>query len=175
MEYIKPLFSESQINEKVGDIAFKMNQEFAKKSDIVIVSILNGSFIFAADLIRKLNFDFEFDLLRISSYRNSTVSGKIDIQGDLNIDVKNKHVIILEDILDTGNTVTAACNFLIQKGASMVDVSAIVVKSQKYSIPIPVRYPGLIIEDIFVVGYGLDNAGRYRNLPYIGIFSADNE
>jgi hypoxanthine phosphoribosyltransferase len=174
MKNITVLFDETAIQKKTSEIAVHLNDDFKGKNNVVILSVLKGSFIFTADLVRKLDFNFDLVFIEVSSYRNSTHSGEIILKKKPDYNFTNKHVILIEDIVDTGNTINFLCDLLNEAKVKSISLSSIIAKKNKYNINIPFNYPGFFIEDQFVVGYGLDYGGLYRNLPYIGILQAYN-
>jgi len=172
-ESVKPLFSKNEISRKTLEIAALLNRDFEGKDNVVILSVLKGSFIFTADLVRELDFPFDLVFIEVSSYRNTTSSGSLELKKKPDYNFSGKHVILVEDIVDTGNTINFLEQFLLNEKARNISLCSIIAKKDKYQINIPYDYQGFLIEDLFVVGYGLDYAGKYRNLPYIGILTND--
>jgi len=167
-ESISIIFDENTIQRKVKDIALKINQDYISKSDILILSILKGSIVYTADLIRHFNFKFELEFLEISSYKNGKTSGDLSFPDQRLPEFANKHVIIVEDIIDTGKTLAYIQNLIRHSGALSLECTALLIKLEKDNGSLHIKYPGFNINDIFIVGYGMDYAGKYRNLPYIG-------
>ncbi len=165
--------NEQQLSQKVEEIAAKINKDYQGKEP-VIVGILKGSIVFYADLIRKLTLDCELDFMAASSYGSSTVSsGVITIKKDLSLDVTGKHVLVVEDILDTGNTLYLLKEHILQKGAASVKLCTLFDKPARRVRPVQADYAGFVIEDLFIVGYGLDCNEKYRNLPYVAVLNAE--
>ena len=165
----KVLLSESQLQKIVDDIAENINSDY-KNQDIVVVGILKGSVIFLADLFRKIKCRCSLDFMAASSYgRSSVSSGQVKITKDLSADITGKHVIIVEDILDTGNTLSYIKEYLEQRNPLSVKICTLFDKPDRRQKPVKPDYSGMVIPDLFIVGYGLDYDEKYRNLPYIGV------
>ncbi|MBI2027303.1 MAG: hypoxanthine phosphoribosyltransferase [Deltaproteobacteria bacterium] len=161
------LISKNEIEKVLDKLAHLLNADYQKKN-VIIVSILKGSFLFSADLVRKLHFNFIIDFVRLSSYHNLKEStGTVTLTKDIECDIAGKHVLILEEILDSGMTL----DFLLKRFAAndplSVKICVLLDKKEKRRIPIHADYVGIEIEDKFVVGYGLDYQEKYRNLPDI--------
>lgn len=165
------LINESEIQEKVKYLAEQINKDYAGK-DIVLMIILKGSVVFSADLMRYLNVNVSLDFMQVSSYGSSSVSGELKILKDGQIDVNGKNVIIAEDIIDSGNTLSALVKLLKKRGAN-VEICTLLSKSARRETQVDVKYEGFEIPDEFVVGYGMDYDERFRNLPYIGILKRE--
>ncbi len=159
----KKYVSSSDIERKVQEIADAIREDFHEKYPMFLV-VMNGAFIFAADLIRKLDFPCELNFVRIKSYHGTESSGKIDIYMPPNIDLKDRHLIIVEDIIDTGNTMAAFIPELKKYEPASIRLASILVKPDALKHDITTDYPGFIIPNKFVVGYGLDYDGMGRNL-----------
>lgn len=173
----KILFSSQQISERVASLADEINNEFLHKpsSAPVVVGVATGAFLFLADLVRKIKLPITVDLIRVESYGSGTLSnGKPRISSDLKTEVQGKHVIVVEDIVDTGNTLSCLIAHLKIKGASSVSVCTFLDKPSRRKVDFQLvgkgkYYRGFECPDEFVVGYGLDFAEMYRNLPYVGV------
>ena len=165
----KVLLDESQLQKIVDDIAGSINSDY-KDQEVVVIRILKGSVIFLADLFRKIKLKCSLDFMAASSYHSGTVSsGKVKITKDLSADITGKHVIIVEDILDTGNTLSYIKEYLEQRNPLSVKICTLFDKPSRRVKPIQPDYSGMTIPDLFIVGYGLDYDEKYRNLPYIGV------
>lgn len=163
------LYTEEQLKARIEEIAAALNEDYKDKRPLV-VGILKGSIIFYSDLIRKLTMPVELDFMAISSYGASTEStGQILIKKDLTVDIKGKDVIIVEDIVDSGNTLYMLRSHLSTRGANDIKIVALLNKPSRRKVDLEPDYKCFDIEDEFVIGYGMDYAERYRNLPYIGI------
>lgn len=162
LSFIKYINAE-EIETKVQEIADSIREDFHEKYPMFLV-VMNGAFIYAADLIRKLDFPCELNFVRIKSYQGSESTGEIDIYMPPNLALKDRHLIIVEDIIDTGNTMAAFIPKLQTYLPTSVSLSSILVKPDAHRHDIVTQYPGFIIPDKFVVGYGLDYDGMGRNL-----------
>ncbi|WP_413853470.1 hypoxanthine phosphoribosyltransferase [Candidatus Ruminimicrobium bovinum] len=162
------LFSRQQIEKRVADIAKKINKDFKNKK-LLILSVLSGSVVFCSDIIRKLKIDFEIDFIKVSSYNGRQSSKKIAVKIKNNVDVKNKDVLIVDDICDTGRTLYYLKNLILKNKAKTVTLCSLVNRTVKKYRGVSVKYKGIEVKDGFLVGYGLDYNGKYRGLPYIGI------
>jgi len=168
MKKIKVLISSSKIKNKVSKIAQKINKDF-KNKQLVVVAVLSGSVVFCSDIIRKLNVDFEIDFIRVSSYKGKKSSGKIKFLCDTVIDIKGKDVLLVEDICDSGRTLSYIKELFIKRKANSVKICTLINKKVEKYKQIKIDYFGFEIDNEFIVGYGLDYDGKYRGLPYIGV------
>ena len=167
------LFSEDQLARRVSELAEQINRDYADK-EILLVSVLRGSFVFMADLARKITRPCRIDFMSVSSYgKGSTSSGQVQITKDLSEDISGLHVIVVEDILDSGNTLSYLLRLLEQRHPASIRLCTLLDKPDRRKVEVAVHYSGFTIPDAFVVGYGLDYAERYRNLPYIGILKPE--
>jgi hypoxanthine phosphoribosyltransferase len=167
-EIEESLFTEEQIQVRVGELAREITRDYRDKTPLLLIGILKGAFIFLADLARRIELPVEFDFMAVSSYGSSRkTSGIVRIHKDLSAEISGKHLLIVEDIIDTGLTLSYLQRHLSARGAASVEICALLNKRAANQIDIPVRYEGFSIPDVFVVGYGLDYDQRYRNLPYI--------
>lgn len=165
----KILVSEEQIRETVKKIADKINNDLAGEPLLVIV-ILKGSTPFAMDLIKKLEMPVELDFMQVSSYGKSTASdGFINVKRDIEQDISGKNILIVEDIIDSGNTLFKLKTLFESRNAKSVRICTMLDKPSRRVVDVKVDYSGIEIPDEFAIGYGLDYAEQYRNLPYIGV------
>ena len=163
------LFSEEQLKTRVAEIARQIEEDYAGK-EIMLISVLRGSFIFMADLCRAIKLPCTLDFMSVSSYgKGTTSSGQVQITKDLSEDISGRHVIVVEDILDSGNTLSYLLKILENRRPASIRLCTLLDKPDRRVKPVEVHYSGFTIPDAFVVGYGLDYAEKYRNLPYIGI------
>ena len=163
------IFTEDEIQARVACVADEINRNMKDKENegIVVVGVLNGAFVFMADLIRNLKLDHQVDFVQASSYRNSMQSsGYVKIEKDLTCILKDKHVLIVEDIVDTGLTLTHLKKLFFDRMAKSVSICALLVKDNPNASDI-VNYKCFDCPDSFIVGYGLDYMQKYRNLPYL--------
>ncbi len=172
-EDIPVLIPEEEIQKRVKELAEEIRRNYQGKCP-VLVGVLQGAFVFMADLIRQLRMPLAVDFLRISSYgKNLVTSGEVKILLDLTIPIANRPVILVEDIVDTGLTVDyLKANLLVRQPASLA-ICALLQKPVNTIKLTPIDYLGFTIPNHFVVGYGLDYAGRFRDLPYVGILPKD--
>ena len=163
------LFSEEELDRRVSEIAAEINWDYAGKEPMLI-SVLRGSFVFMADLIRKIEVPCTVDFMSVSSYgRGTTSSGQVKITKDLSDDIEGKDIIVVKDILDSGNTLSYLLQLLQARKPASMKLCTLLDKPDRRVKEVHVDYTGFTIPDEFVVGYGLDYAEKYRNLPYIGI------
>ena len=167
------LFSEEQLASRVNEIARQITQDYQGK-EIVLISVLRGSFVFMADLCRRIDLPCTVDFMAVSSYGSGTSStGQVQITKDLSSDIAGKHIIVVEDILDSGNTLSYLLKLLQARHPASIRLCTLRDKPERRTKPVEVHYSGFTIPDAFVVGYGLDYAEHYRNLPYIGILKPE--
>ncbi len=167
------LLTKQEIDGLVYKLASQINEDF-QDEELLAVVILKGSMIFAADLIRCLSMNVKLDFMQASSYGESTVSsGVINIKKDLDEDVTGKNVLIIEDIIDSGNTLALIKREIQARGAKTVRIVTLLSKPSRRKIDVDVEYIGAEIPDEFVVGYGLDMAEKYRQMDYVGILKPE--
>lgn len=154
--------SEAKIKEKVADVAARLNEDYAGRNPL-LVCVLNGAFVFAADLVRCLNFDHEIQFVRLSSYAGMNTTGKVREIIGLTADVAGRDVIIVEDIVDTGITLYNAVPKFLAQGAKSVEICCLLMKPEKLRVALDVKYCALEIPAAFIVGYGLDYDEHGRN------------
>ena len=170
----KILLSEEQIQNKVLELAAMLSEEYADK-DPVFVGVLKGVVIFFADMVRRINIPCEIDFMCISSYGGTESSGNVAVKKDVSVDLKGRHVVILEDIFDTGNSLDFTYKHLMAKHPASLKICTLLDKPErrKPGITLQPEYVGFTIPNEFVVGYGLDFNEKYRNLPYIGVLKPE--
>lgn len=176
MEALAPevYISEEDIALRIDDLARAINQEFAGQ-EVTVVCVLKGAFMFCSDLIKKINLPVKLDFMSLSSYgEGTTSSGNVTVQMDLSASIKGQNVIIVEDIVDTGLTIKTLKSMLEQREPKSLKLASLLYKPSRNKHKVGIDYLGFEIEDKFVIGYGLDYAGRYRELPYIGVLNAGN-
>ena len=167
------LFSEADIEAIVTRMASEIDADYAGK-DLLLIGVLKGSILFMSDLMKKLNTKCRIDFMVVSSYADGTVSsGRVNILKDVSMSVEGKHLLIVEDIIDSGNTLHFLDGYLTAKGAASVKIATLFDKPDRRRIDVPVEYVGAVIPDEFIVGYGLDYAEYYRNLPYVGVLKPE--
>ena len=163
------MISEEQIAKKVVELAKRIEKDF-EGEELLVVGILKGASIFVSDLIRKVNLDVNIDFMSVSSYGNGTQSsGIVKILKDLDVNIEGKNVLIVEDIIDSGLTLSNLVATLETREPKSLKICTLLDKPERRKSDIKVDYVGFVIEDKFIVGYGIDYAEKYRNLPYIGV------
>jgi hypoxanthine phosphoribosyltransferase len=166
-----PRISPDDVERHVNDLARLINQDYEGKS-LVVVGILNGACIFLSDLVRRLSMPVEIDFVRLSSYgKGAETSGTIEITKDVELPIEGRHVLIVEDIVDTGTTLVWFLDYLKRRLPESVKICALVDKMERREIEVPLDYVGIPVEKGFLVGYGLDFAEKHRNLP--GIYEVE--
>lgn len=166
-ENLEEVITQEDIYKKIMDIAAEINNDYKDKNPILI-GVLNGSFMFMADLIRKIELDCEVDFIKISSYADATrTSGTVRLIKDISADINGRHIIIIEDIVDTGLTVRFLKRRMEDSGTKSVEFASLLFKETDASVGVKIKYVGFNIPDRYVVGYGLDYAQKLRSLDSI--------
>ena len=167
------LLTEAELKERVAELGRQISEDFAGKEPI-FVGVLKGCFIFMADLLRSVELHCTMDFMSVSSYGDgTTTTGAVKINKDLSRDIAGRDVIIVEDILDSGVTLSYLKNYLSVRQPASISIVTLLDKPSRRRADIKADYVGFEVEDAFVVGYGLDYAEKYRNLPYIGILKPE--
>lgn len=167
------LIDEAVIGKRLDAMAAEVESGFPSGPLLVII-LLKGALVFAADLLRRIPRELEIECMHVASYHGGTESsGRVDFADHAFPDVRGRHVLLLDDILDTGRTLHAVMKRLKQEGAAGVRTAVLLSKDKKRAEAVEVDHVGFVIGDEFVVGYGLDHQGKYRNLPYIGVLAPD--
>lgn len=167
------LLSEEKIKEIVTRVASEISRDYEGKN-LLVVGVLKGSFLFMADLVRLLDMKCTMDFMAVSSYGSGTESsGQLHVKKDIGADLSGYDVLLIEDILDSGFTVSKVKEMLLQRNANSVKVCSFLDKRERRTVDIEGDYVGAVVPDAFVVGYGLDYAQMYRNLPYVGILKKE--
>jgi hypoxanthine phosphoribosyltransferase len=169
------LLTEAQIKDRIAELGAEITRDYAGK-DLILVGILKGCALFIADLVRQIHLPLSFDFVAVSSYGADTKSsGVVRILKDLDESVESKHVLVIEDIIDTG--LTLRLSYLLEnlrsRRAASVKVCTLLDKPSRRRVEVPVDYNGFTVEDQFVVGYGMDYQGKYRSLPYVGLLKPE--
>ena len=167
------LFSEEQLKARVKELGQQIQQDYAGK-EIMLIAVLRGSFVFMADRCRAIDLPCTLDFMSVSSYgKGTSSSGQVQITKDLSEDISDRHIIVVEDILDSGNTRSYLLKVLENRHPASIRLCTLLDKPDRRVKQVDVHYCGFTIPDAFVVGYGLDYAEMYRNLPYIGILKPE--
>ena len=167
---LEVLYSVDGIQARIKDLGRQITRDYAGK-DLVLVGVLKGSCIFLADLMREIDLQLTIDFMSVSSYKNELKStGDVEILKDLSNPIRDKHVLVVEDIVDTGLTLSRLLEILGTRGAASIKLASFLDKPEpRIKKELVINYTGFVVPNKFVVGYGLDAAGRYRNLPFIAI------
>lgn len=164
------MIDEAQIQARVSELAAEIEADYLDKEDLLLICVLKGGYVFLADLSRSLSRPHQLDFMGISSYGKGTKSsGAVQIIMDLKAPITDRNVLIVEDIIDSGRTLEYMRQNLLARGPASLRICALLSKPSRREIDVPVNYTGFEIPDEFVVGYGLDFAEEYRNLPYIAV------
>jgi len=165
---IDVLYTEAQIQSRVAEMAVQIRRDFPDR--LHLVAVLKGAFVFLSDLVRHMEGDVSLDFMAVSSYaKGTTTSGEVRLLKDLDTTLDGRNVVIVEDIVDTGLTLTYLQDILRARGPRTLRTACLLSKPSRRQVDVKVEYIGFEIEDRFVVGYGLDYAEQHRNLPYIGV------
>ena len=167
MKEIKVLINEEQINKRLDELANQLMEEY-KGKDMMFLCILKGSVFFTVELAKRIKNNIQFEFIEVSSYENNESTGKIKLNKDITGSIEGKNVIIIEDIVDTGRTLCFLKQYLLDKKPESLKICALLDKPSRRIAPVEADYIGFTIENKFVLGYGLDDEQKYRNLNYIG-------
>ena len=171
--HIEEMISEEQIDKRVREIAKQISEDYKGKS-VRLICILKGSVFYTCELAKRISIPVTLDFMSVSSYGSGTVStGDIKIKKDLDHDIEGLNVIVVEDIIDSGNTLSRLVLMLQERGPKDLRICTLLSKPERREVEIDVAYNGFEIPDKFVVGYGLDYDQHYRNLPYVGVIESE--
>jgi hypoxanthine phosphoribosyltransferase len=164
------MLSEEDISQKVGELGRAIGADYSGK-DLVVVGLLNGACLFFADLARAIDLDFRLGFMKVSSYGSGLASsGEVKIVQDIDVPISGKNVLLVEDIVDTGRTLSWVMAHLQSHSPASIRVCTLLDKPARRVVDVPVHYAGFSVGDEYVVGYGMDADGLYRNLPFVGVF-----
>jgi hypoxanthine phosphoribosyltransferase len=167
-EHVELYISEAQLQTRIAELAEQLTRDYAGKA-LVVVAVLKGALIFCSDLIRRIDLPLEMEVLGVSSYPSGTEStGEARLTFDLTKPLAGKHLLLVEDIVDTGLTVEFLLKTFEARKPASIRLCTLLQKPARMRVPMPIDYTGFVVEDHFLVGYGLDCGERYRNLPFIG-------
>ena len=175
-EYIgEVLISEEQLQARIAELGAEISRDYETKDNLLLVCILRGGVLFLTDLMRKISVPHGIEFMAVSSYGvgNRESSGHVRITLDLNNDIKDRNVILVEDIIDSGHTIAAVLDLLSTRKPASLCVCTLLDKAERREVEVPVKYVGFSIPNKFVFGYGLDIDEYYRNLPFIGVVDLD--
>ncbi len=180
MEYqvedrIEVLFQEEELNARIRELGQQISKDYEGKK-IHMICVLKGGVFFMTELAKRITVPVSMDFMAVSSYGNGTrSSGNLVIKKDLDEDIAGKDVLVVEDIIDSGRTLSNLLELLKERGAASIRLCTLLDKPDRREVEVPIDYNGMVIPDLFVVGYGLDYAQKYRNLPYIGVVKLEEE
>lgn len=164
------LIDENSIQKRVKELGEEITKDYKNiKEPLYVIGLLKGSFVFTADIVREIDLPVEIDFMIISSYGNDMVGSEVHILKDIGFPVYKRDILVIEDIVDTGITLKKTIDILITREANSIEICTLLNKPSRRKTKVDVKYNGFEIEDKFVVGYGIDYAQKYRNLPYIGV------
>ena len=168
------LVTEEQLQERIEELGRELTQQYKDKNP-VIVGVLKGVVVFFADMVRRIQVPCQFDFMWISSYEGTESTGQMVVKKDISTDIRGRHVLILEDIFDTGNSLQFVRDYLLAKGPASLKICTLLDKPERRNPQVTVQpeYVGFTIPNAFAVGYGLDYNERYRNLPYVGVLKPE--
>jgi len=167
------LFNEQAIEQRVTELASDISRDYAGK-DVVAICILKGALVFFTDLVRCFSFPVAIDFIKASSYGSGTVSSRnLVISKDISTDIQGRHVLLIDTIIDTGETMACLYKRFSEQGPASLAIVGLLDKKPRRTAEVPIRYKGFEIPDLFVVGYGMDIGEQYRNLPYIAVLDGD--
>ena len=172
-DILKVLVTEEELEKRVRELGKEIYEKFEGKNPLFL-GVLKGSFIFMADLVRATQLKSDIEFMSVSSYANATTSsGRVRIVQDVQQDITGRDIIVVEDILDSGNTLAYLSEYLKGKGAASITIATLLDKPSRRAKAVKAEFVGFVVPDEFVVGYGLDYAQQYRNVPYIGVLKPE--
>jgi hypoxanthine phosphoribosyltransferase len=171
---VRILISQQDLEARVAAIAAEIDRDYAESDRLVCIGVLKGSVFFMVDLLKRLKVPLAIDFFQTSSYGSSTSPGEVRIRKDLDLSIRGKDVLLIEDIVDTGYTLRTILDLLRFRGARSVRLCALLDKAAAREVEVRIDYRGFEIEKLFVVGYGLDFDEHYRNLPYIAVLDSED-
>jgi hypoxanthine phosphoribosyltransferase len=167
------LIAEGAIRARVAHLARRIERDYAKADEILLIGVLRGSFLFLADLCRELRMPNRVDFIALASYSGAERSGAVRLVMDLRADIRDQHVLIIEDIVDTGHTMAYLLEALRARGPASLASCTLLRKRERHEVDVPLDYVGFEVPDVWVVGYGLDYDDHWRTLPYIGVLDPE--
>ena len=166
-EKIKVLYTMDELQKRIKELGEEISKDYEGK-EIVIVSVLKGAIFYTVDLVKNITTDVIIDFMKVSSYEGTESTGVITIKQDLGIDIEGKHVLIVEDIIDTGRTLRVLKEELLKRKPASIKITTLMDKKERREVELDADYVGFTIPNKFVVGYGFDIDDKYRNIPYVG-------
>lgn len=168
-ENVRVLIPQEDLERRVAELAGEIDRDYADSDGLVCIGVLKGSVFFMVDLLKRVTVPVKIDFFQTASYGSSMTAGEVRIRKDVDLALRGRDVLLIEDIVDTGHTVRTVLSLLEFRGARSVRLCALLDKASRREVEVPIDYKGFEIENLFVVGYGLDFDERYRNLPYIAV------
>ncbi|HEX3126542.1 MAG TPA: hypoxanthine phosphoribosyltransferase [Thermoanaerobaculia bacterium] len=168
-ENVRVLIPQETLERRVAELAQEINRDYAGNDSLVCIGVLKGSVFFMVDLLKHVTVPVKIDFFQTASYGSGTTADEVRIRKDVDLALKGRDVLLIEDIVDTGHTLRTVLALLKFRGARSVRLCALLDKAERREVEVPIDYKGFEIENLFVVGYGLDFDERYRNLPYIAV------
>lgn len=165
------LIPEEDLYQRIDELAAEIDRDYKDSERLIAVGVLKGSVFFMVELLKRLNVPVAMDFFQTSSYGDSTTPGEVRIRKDADLSIRDADVLLIEDIIDTGYTLRTILDLMRFRGAKSVRLCALLDKKARRQVEVPIDYRGFEIDDVFVVGFGLDFDERYRNLPYIGVYN----
>lgn len=165
---VRELISQERIERRIDELAREIDRDYEDSDGVVAVGVLKGAVFFMVELLERLNVSVEVDFFQTSSY-SGTSRGEVRILQDVTLSIKDRDVLLIEDIVDTGHTLRTVLGLLRYRGARSVKLAALLDKAEAREVDVPIDYCGFEIDNLFVVGYGLDLDEKYRHLPYVGV------
>lgn len=172
-ENVRPLIAQEDLERRIAELARDIDRDYADSDGLLCIGVLKGSVFFMADLLKKLTIPVTVDFFQTSSYGSSMTGGEVRIRKDVELPIRGRDVLLIEDIVDTGHTLRTILALLEFRGARSVRLCALLDKVERREVEVRIDYRGFEIENLFVVGYGLDFDERYRNLPFIGVLERE--
>lgn len=174
-ESLRVLISQRDLERKVSELAERINRDYADSDQLIAIGVLKGSVFFMSDLLKQIDVPMQVDFFQAASYGSSTVPGEVRIKRDVDVSIRGKDVLLIEDIVDTGHTLNTILSLLGFREPRSVRLCALLDKSARREKEVKIDYSGFEIDDLFVIGYGLDFNEKYRNLPYIGVLETPSD
>jgi hypoxanthine phosphoribosyltransferase len=171
---MRVLIEQEALERRIAELAAEIERDYSGCDNLLCVGVLKGSVFFMVDLLKRLTIPLAVDFFQTSSYGSGTMPGEVRIRKDVDLSIRGRDVLLIEDIVDTGYTLRTILDLLRFRGARSVRLCALLDKASRRQVEVPIDYLGFEIEDLFVVGYGLDFDERFRNLPYIAVWEPDD-
>lgn len=172
---LQTLISREDLETRISELAAEIDRDFAGTDPLICIGVLKGSVFFMVDLLKQVSIPVAVDFFQTASYGSGTTPGEVRIRKDIDLSIRGRDVLLIEDIVDTGYTLRTILDLFRFRGARTVKLCALLDKAEAREVEVPIDYCGFRIDNLFVVGYGLDLDERYRNLPFIGVIEGDTE